>query len=190
MMPSAAPSHTVLGSRRLGRGLLTVALLVAILTGARSITDEGAVVVGADMARYLMDGVFLHDLLGSGAGWTLGGAITYAEHYFVQYPALSIPHHPPLLPVSLVPFYAVFGVTVFAARLAILVYFIVAILLLYTLVEGVYDDEVAGWACLLFASSPIVALFAQRVLSEIPTIAMVLAALNALVRFCESGKFR
>lgn len=190
MMPLVAHANSSLGSRSLGRGLLTAALLVAMLVGSRGITDEGSVILGADMARYLMSGVFLYDLLGSGAGWTFGSAMTYAEHYFVQYPALSIPHHPPLLPISLVPFYGMFGVTVFAARLAILAYFVLSILLLYTLVERVYDEEVAGWACLLFASSPIVAWFAQRVLSEIPTIAMVLAALNALVRFCDSGKFR
>ena len=170
--------------------MFAAALLVALFVGSRGITDEGAVSVQGDMPRYLMDGVFLYDFLGSGVGWTFGSAMTYAQHYFAQYPALSIGHHPPLLPISLVPFYAIFGVSVFAARLAILAFFVLSVVLLYTLVDRVYDEEVAGWACLLFASSPMIARFAQRVLSEMPTIALVLGALNALVRFRDSGRLR
>lgn len=170
--------------------MLAAALLVSIFIGSRHITDEKAVMVWGDMPRYLMDGAFLYDVLGSGAEWTFGGAVEYAQRYYAQYPALSIPHHPPLLPISLVPFYAIFGPSIFAGRLAVLAFFLVSVVLVYTLVTRVYDEEVAGWACLLFASSPTMAFYAQRVLSEIPTIAMVLVALNALVRFCDSGRFR
>jgi hypothetical protein len=170
--------------------LFAAALVVALVIGSRAITDEGAMSVQGDMPRYLMDGTFLYDFLGSGVGWTFGGAMTYAERYFAQYPALSIGHHPPLLPISLVPFYAIFGVSVFAARIAIIAFFVLSIVLLYTLVDRVYDEEVAGWACLLFASSPIIANYAQRVLSEIPTIALVLGAMNALMRFRDSGRLR
>ena len=93
------------GSRSLGRGLFAAALLVAVFIGSRGITDEGAMPVRGDMPRYLMNGVFLYDFLGSGVGWTFGSAMTYAQRYFAQYPALSIGHHAPLLPISLVPFY-------------------------------------------------------------------------------------
>ena len=170
--------------------MFAVALLVALVIGSRGITDEGAMFVQDDMPRYLMTGTFLYDFLGSGAGWTFDSAMTYAEHYFAQYPALSIGHHPPLFPMSLVPFYAIFGVSVFAARLAVLVFFVLSLVLLYTLVDRVYDEEVAGWACLLFASCPVLAPFAQRAYSEMPTIALVLGALNALMRFRDSGRLR
>lgn len=170
--------------------MFAAALLVALFVGSRGITDEGAVTVQGDMPRYLMDGAFLYDFLGSGVGWTFDSATTYAQHYFAQYPALSIGHHPPLLPISLAPSYAIFGVSVFAARMTVLAFFVLSVVLLYTLVNRVYDEEVAGWACLLFASSPIIGLYAQRVLSELPTIAVVLGALNALVRFRDSSRFR
>jgi hypothetical protein len=170
--------------------LFAAALVVALVTGSRGITDEASMSVQGDMPRYLVTGVFLYDFLGSAASWTFGGAMIYAEHYFAQYPALSIGHHPPLLPISLVPFYAIFGVSIFAARMAVLAFFVLSVVLLYTLVRRIYDEEVAGWACLFFSSSPIIGFYAQRVLSEIPTIALVLAALNALVRFRDLGRFR
>jgi hypothetical protein len=186
--PSAAQPTATQGCRWLGRGLFAAALIVALFIGSRAITDEGGMSVLGDMPRYLMDGTFLYDFLGSGTQWTFGSAMTYAEHYFAQYPALSIGHHPPLLAISLVPSYAIFGVSIFAARMTVLAFFMLSVVLLYFLVDRVYDDEVAGWACLFFASSPIIAGFAQRVLSEIPTIALVLGALNALVRFRDSGR--
>ena len=190
MTPAAAQPAPSRGSRSLGRGLFAAALLVALFIGSRGITDEGAVTVQGDMPRYLMDGAFLYDFLGSGVGWTFDSATTYVQHYFAQYPALSIGHHPPLLPISLVPSYAIFGVSIFAARMTVLAFFVLSVVLLYTLVKRVYDEEVAGWACLLFASSPIIGLYAQRVFSEMPTIALVLGALNALVRFRDSGRLR
>jgi hypothetical protein len=188
--PSTVPPTSFRRSRFVGRALFAAALLVALSVGSRGITDEGRMSVVGDMPRYLTTGTFLYDYLRSDVGWTFDSAMTFAQHYFAQYPALSIGHHPPLLPICLVPFYAIFGVSVFAARLAILAFFVLSVVLLYTLVDRVYDEEVAGWACLLFVSSPIIAGFAQKVLSEIPTIALVLGALNALVRFRDSGRFR
>jgi len=171
-----------------GNALFAAALLVAVLVASRSITDEGAVSLAGDMPRYLMDGVFLYDFPASGTSWTIDGAVTYGQHYFARYPALSLGHLPPLLPISLVPFYALFGVSVFAARVAILTCFLLAVVLLYMLARRLYNDETGGWACLFFASTPIIAMFAQRVLSEMPAIVLVLAALNALMRFRDSGR--
>lgn len=176
--------------RLVGPTLLVAALLVAVVVGSRGITDEGAVMPMGDMPRYLMDGLFLSDFLGSGTAWTFDSAKSYAEHYFARYPALSIGHHPPLLPISLVPFYALLGVSVFAARVAIIVFFVLSVVLCYTLVRRLYDADVAGWACLLFASNPGIAIFAQAVLSEMLTTALVLGALNALVRFRGSDRTR
>lgn len=173
-----------------GRGLLVAALLVAAFVGSRGIADEIALSGTDDSPRYLMDGVFLYDFLRSGAVWTPRGAMSYAEHYFARYPALSLGHHPPLWPISLVPFYALFGVSVFAARLAVLTCFVLSVVLLYRLVARVYDGNVAGWASLLFASHPFVTVFAQRVPAEMLSIALVLAALDALVRFCDEGRLR
>ena len=142
------------------------------------------------MPRYLMDGVFLHDFMDSGLSGSIHEMVSYADRYFAQYPALSIGHHPPGLALSLVPFFSIFGISIAAGRLAIITFLLLAVLFLYSLVGHLYDDVTAGWACLLFASHRFIGFFGQRVLSEMPTIALVLAALTCLVRFRAGGRLR
>jgi hypothetical protein len=176
--------------RGLGRALLIAAIATGAIVGGRGITSEASVSLQGDMARYLMDGVFLKDFLTSGAMWPIHDLLPWAQHYYVRYPALSLGHHPPLLPVSLVPFFSVFGVSVAAGRLDVLACFILAVILLFTLTRRLYDEATAGWACLLFASSPFVGWYGQRVLSEMPAIMLVLASMNFAVRFRDHGRAR
>lgn len=173
-----------------GRALLAVAVFAAILIGTRGITSEAAVSLQGDMARYLMNGVFLLDLCRPGHGWSWSSLLTFAQDYYARYPALSLGHHPPLLPAALVPFFATFGVSVASARLAILTFFVASVLLLFALVRRVYDEATAGWACVLFATNPFIGWFGQRVLSELPAIALVLGAMNFTVRFRYAGRAR
>jgi hypothetical protein len=184
--PDAGRRH----GRGAPRGLLALALVLGVIVGSRALTDEGAFFLGGDPPRYLMNGMFLYDLLRAAPGWHPADVLTFAERYYARYPALSLGHHMPLLPLMLVPFYAVLGVSVFSARLAMLTFFVLAIVLLYRLVARRYDGIVAGWACVLFATSPIIGSFSQRVLSEMPTIVMMLVALNLVERFRTSGRLR
>ncbi len=141
-----------------------------------------------DAPRYLMNGVFLMDLIQSGTLLTPSDVLPFAERYYAQYPALSIGHHPPLFPASLVPFLTVFGISVASARLAMVTWFLASVWLLHRLGRQLYDERVAGWAALLFASSPVMGSYATRVMSEVPTIALVLLALLCLERFRATGR--
>jgi hypothetical protein len=174
----------------LDRVLLWAALAIALALGARGISAEAITSLQGDMPRYLMDGVFFRDFLASGPGVTLSGMLEYAQRYYARYPALSIGHHPPLLPLALVPFFATFGVSIASGRLAILAFFLLAVWQLHVLGRRVYGRTAAGWACILFASHPFIVRFGQQVLSEMPTIALVLVAVNAAFRFRETGRFR
>ncbi len=176
--------------RRQGRLLLFAALAAALYFGGRGITDESAVSLQGDMPRYLMNGVFLRDFAGSPDAFSVEGGISFARRYFAQYPALSLGHHPPLLPIALVPFYAVFGVSVFAGRLAILTFFLLSVCFLYGVTRQRFDDPSAGWASLLFATNPLIVTFGQGVLSEIPMVTLVLAAMFFLGRFRDGGQVR
>jgi hypothetical protein len=171
-----------------GRLLLVVALVVAVWSSGLGLSRPTAYHGMGDAPRYLMNGVFLLDLLQSGTPQRPSALLQFAERYYAQYPALSLGHHPPLFPASLVPFFLVMGVSALAARLAMVVWFVGAVWLLHGLGRRLYDERVAGWAALLFASCPAVFLFAGQILAEVPAIAMVLAAVLLLERFRGSGR--
>lgn len=163
-------------------------MMLTVALGARGITDEASVLLGGDMARYVMDGVFLHDLIGSGGAWNHDDLIRYAEHYFARYPALSLGHHPPLPYVALVPFLAVFGVSLFTARLAALTFFLLATWGLYALSKRTLGWQAASWAALLFVTNLYVLRAGQYLLSEMPMLVFILAALIALFVYCDTQK--
>jgi hypothetical protein len=175
---------------RARRLLLAAIMAIGVLLASRGITNEGSVSLQGDMARYLMNGVFLYDYLKSGSDWTISGMFAFAEHYYAKYPALSLGHHPPLLPVAIMPAYAVFGVSVFWSRIVVLGFFLLAIGALFSVARRLYDTRVAVLAALLFATNGAVVSFGQVVMSEIPMIALVLLAMNALVRFRDSRRTR
>ena len=183
-----ARSNTESPARSRGRVRLAVILLVALVLGSRGIFNEGSVSLQGDMPRYMMNGAFLSDLIMSGEAWTPRQVYRFAEHYYARYPALSLGHHPPLLAAILAPVYAVFGVSVFWSRVAILGLFCVATWALFLLTRRLYDVRVATWATLLFVTNPAVVTYGQVVLSEMPMLAFVLLAMNALSQFSESGR--
>jgi hypothetical protein len=175
---------------RIERLILAGILLVAIGLNARGITDEASVMLSGDMARYMMDGVFLHDLARAGGAWSFQDLVDFAERYYARYPALSLGHHAPLTFAALLPFYTIFGVTVLAARLSALMFFVLATWGLFTLARRLFDWRVAAWATLLFVTNLLVFRFGQFVLSEMPMVALVLAAFNALLIYCDTQKPR
>ena len=168
-------------------GLLAVCALAAVLGGAR-LGDEGYVSLHGDMPKFLMNGVFLLDMARDLPFSGVDAALSYAEHYYARYPALSLGHHPPLLPLAEVPMFAIFGVSVAAARLVGLIAMIVAVGLLYRLVEDLYGRWPAVAAAVFFATSPQVVILARSVLAEILTLALVMGSVYCLHRFCEAGR--
>jgi hypothetical protein len=173
---------------RLGRVLAILALACAAVLVSPGFFDEGAVSMHGDMARYLMNGVFIADFIRE-PRFTWDGVLGYAEHYFARYPALSLGHHPPLLPVLLAPFYLVFGVSVSSARMVLAACFLLSTWLTYSIGRRQYGGGVGGWAALLFAVHPFLVGNSQIVLSEIPALTCVLAAWAALLRFRDEGRF-
>ena len=170
--------------------LLWAVLALAAFLASRDILDEGSGMHIGDMPRYLMNGVFLYDLLASGGVWNVNDLIHHAELYYAQYPALSLGHHPPLLYVSLVPFFAVTGISVFSARLASVAFFLLATWAFYALTKRIAGHRPALWGTLLLVTNVFVVRFGQYTLSEVPMLALILVALNALVAYGDSRQPR
>lgn len=169
---------------------LIALLLLTIALGGRGITDESSVMLSGDMARYVMNGVFIYDVIAEGGAWNWEQVALLAEHYYARYPALSLGHHPPLISVMLVPSFAVFGVSMFAARLVALGFFLAGSWAMYGLTKRVFGWQAAQFATLFFVANVLVLRAGQYVLSEMPMLALVLLSLNALLAYCDSSERR
>src|SRR5262245_11057488 len=104
------PSQADAGSSR-RRLVLAAILLLTVCLGGRDITDPASGMLGGDMARYMMDGVFVRDLAAHGGAWSPSALTHAAELYFAKYPALSLGHHPPLPYLALTPMFTIFGLS-------------------------------------------------------------------------------
>jgi hypothetical protein len=159
---------------------LAAVCCLALLAASTGIRDESYVSLDGDMPRYLMNGVFLRDAL---VDFPAGAPLDYARHYYARYPALSLGHHPVLPAVAQVPFFLLFGVSVFSARASIVVALVVTIFFWFRLLRDLYDVPTALFSCLLLLSTPgLVPLF-QVVLSEPYAIALIVAAVYFMHRY-------
>ena len=99
-VPAPAPKRQ---RRFTSAAYLLVVMSVAAALWTRGLGDESAVWIHADTPHYLMNGVFLTDLL---RDLPMAAPMTYARQYFARYPGLSLGHHPLLTPILEVPFFA------------------------------------------------------------------------------------
>jgi hypothetical protein len=140
------------------------------------------------MARYLMDGVFLRDLLVDLPFGSWDQFVEYAHLYYARYPALSLGHHPVLVPVVEAPLFLLFGLSVTTARLITLTALFASTMLLHALLGRRYGPaaSLAGGAVLV--TSPMIVQSSRTVMSEMPAMALLLASAYFLQRFCESAR--
>ena len=169
--------------RSSARSVIYILLLtsVVLLLSTKGITDEGVVSLQPDSARHLMNGVFLYDLI---RNLPLSHPVDYAYKYYARYPSLSIGHHSPLLGLAEVPFYAIFGISVFSARLAIVFFMLLAGIAWFLLARVAYDDTIAFFSSLLLITAPFVASFSRVVMSEVPTLALLILASYFFYQYC------
>jgi hypothetical protein len=181
--PISAPVAPPARFRQPLRSAAAVAILcvASVLAAGRGMTNEGAVTLDGDMPRYLMNGVYFLDVLRD-EPWTR--LIDYTRHYFARYPALSLGHHPLVPAVAQVPFHWLFGVSVFAGRAMIATFLMMAAVAWFALIRRRYGDATALMSALLLVTAPIIVGLSHSVLSEIPTLALIIVALYWLDRFC------
>ena len=72
--------------KRRRRLVLAGLLALTCVLGTRGIRDESSVMLGGDMARYVMNGVFIRDLIADGGVTSYAGLARYAERYYAKYP--------------------------------------------------------------------------------------------------------
>jgi hypothetical protein len=181
-LPVVAVRRGALSAAGTRVGLAAICLLVCML-GGRDLANEAAVSLQGDVPKYLMNGAYMLDVA---RDHPLGvqTLVDYTRHYYARYPALSLGHHPPLVSALDVPAFAIFGVSVRSARFVQLVSVVAAVVGLFLLVQRRYGSVAALVAALLFATSPAVVEITQAVLSEMPTLALVVWSAYFLQEFC------
>jgi 4-amino-4-deoxy-L-arabinose transferase-like glycosyltransferase len=135
-------------------------------------------VVDTDAARHAMNGAFIHDLL-RGGHWS--SPIEFAKSYYSQYPAISMPYHPPLFPAIEALFFAIFGVNLLTARIVVALAIGASAALLYLLTRATLGSPAIA-ACVTVTTFSLwtVQLVARDVMLEAPALAFTFAALYCL----------
>ena len=159
--------------------------LIVFTLSTKGITDENIVALLTDMPKYLMNGVYFYDLT---RDLPVKNFFDHAYRYFAQYPSLSLGHHPLLLGLAQIPFYAVFGVSVFSARMCVLFFMLLGAISMYLLVRRLYGNTIGLLSTSLFITTPFVVQYSRVVMSEIPTMSLILLSMYLLFEYCESEK--
>lgn len=135
-------------------------------------------VTATDAARHAMNGAFIYDLVRTGH---ILHPVEYAKEYYGRLPALSMPFHPPGFPAIEAVFFALFGVNLLAARLAVSLFVAISAVLLYRLVQASLKIDLLAVCVVVSTLSAWSAQYVSTdVMLEFPSLAFTLAALYCL----------
>lgn len=132
----------------------------------------------SDASRHAMNGVVIHDYIAAGK---LQSPVRFVEQYYNRLPALSMPFHPPLFPAYEAAWFAVLGVNLFAARLAVAVAVGACVVLLFRLVESTHGSVALATAVpVAFLALPMSSEIGHDVMLEFPALALLLGAMYCI----------
>jgi hypothetical protein len=177
--------NSLSGPRRGAVALLAVlALLLLAHAGAWKTSEP---FFNNDETRHVMTGVFFRDLLHDQA---FAHPRSYAEHYYLQYPALGLLVWPPLFHFVEGLAMLLFGVSFTVSRLLTLGFGLMAAVYCFRIVQSTHGTTRAAWATLFLGMMPLVFFLSTRAMLEIPALALFLAATWHWLRYLEEDKPR
>ncbi len=163
-----------------------ILFLLVVLVGSRDIT-QGEFHFYTDETRHAMSGVFFRDLL---LDFPVRHPIQYAYEYYAKYPAIAVPHWPPLFYVVEALFFLAFGLSVWASRLAVLSFGLLGAYFWYHIAERQGPRSRAFLSTAIFVCMPYVLLYERVTMLEIPGLALCLAAIHFWLRWMETERPR
>jgi dolichyl-phosphate-mannose-protein mannosyltransferase len=166
----SAASH----ARAWPSGIALLGLIILLCVPWLRGIGKGEVHLMTDETRHAMNGVFvldfLHDL-------PLRWPLLYAEEYYGKYPAMAIGHWPPGFYLVEAAFFAIFGISPWIARLAILPFAVLGAVFWYRIAREFVSIELAFVSTVVYACLPSVLLYEKAVMLEIPVLALSLGAI-------------
>jgi 4-amino-4-deoxy-L-arabinose transferase-like glycosyltransferase len=157
---------------------------LAVLLGTWDWASSGP--LWPDSPRYANGAAMIHDWLRAGAP---PDPYRFAQENYRQYPAFSIPYHPPGYPALLALVFVATGVSYGAARLFVAGCLAACGCLFYALLRRLGPPRGAGVAgALLLLTMPEVIQWSRDTMSEVPALAFVLAGSVCFVAWVQGGR--
>jgi hypothetical protein len=172
-------SNSLAKEPRVHAGAAWIPYVLAVFFSLSALWGVGSTdVIDTDAARHAMNGAFIYDMV---RGGHLAHPIEYAKQYYGHLPALSMPYHPPMFPAIEALFFAIFGVKLLAARVAIAISVGISVLLLHRLVQSTLGNRILA-VCVTVTTLSLwtVQLVSRDVMLEFPALVFTLAALYCL----------
>ncbi len=158
-----------------------VLLLVAAVVAFGYKPDEFH--FNGDEMRHAVTGIFFRDAI---VDHPTAHARQYAFEYYAKYPALGIPQWPPFFYLVEGIFFLAFGISVLSARLAILLFSLLAAYFWFRIAERQGSLHRAILSTLIFPLVPWILLYERSIMLEIPLLGLSLATIYFWLRFLET----
>lgn len=129
----------------------------------------------ADEAQHAVTGLFVSDAF---RDLPIRHPIQYAYRYYAQYPAVAILHWPRLFYVFEGLSFLILGPSVVSARLTVLLFCVLQLYQWFRLIEENLDSYTAGICGAVLGLLPLILLFENSVMLEIPSLALGVATIR------------
>lgn len=160
-------------ARRIDRVCKAIVFLATLAIGLPRIAQGG--LGWSDAPNHLFDGVFLLEFL---RAQPQEAARQWAEQFYLRHPILGIiVYYPPGFAMVEAGIFSILGVSVFAARLTVLLFALGATQLVYSLGRRWFDRATGLFAALLLVTCPHGRLWLADVMLEWPATFWILVAL-------------
>ncbi len=178
--PGAQPAAPPTTRRTPSTVLLVGVLLLATIVILRGIS-KGEFNYNVDETQHSVTGLYFADVL---KDRPILHPVQYTYMYYAQYPALSgVVHWPPFYYLFEGVSFLVFGRTVVAARLSILLFALLGLSFWFELVKELQNEWTAALSAALLAVAPGVLPFEKMVMLEIPSLSLCIAATYFWTRY-------
>jgi len=162
---------------------------VCALTALLALRDigKGEFFYNVDETQHAMGGLYAADFISDHA-WT--EPVRYTYRYYAQYQTFSPIIWPPLFYGVEGVLFLILGPSVVTARLAVLLFSLLAAVMWFVIVRETQEDFAACVSTALLVAMPSVLLFENLVMLEIPTLALSLVCVWLWMKYMREGSPR
>jgi hypothetical protein len=140
-----------------------------------------------DEMYHAMTGVFFRDAL---VDLPFRHPLQYIFQYYAKYPAIGIPHWPPLFHLVEGVTFLVFGLSPWASRLTVLGFALMGVYFWYRIAEAVGPRYRAFCSGLILVCLPTILVYERVTMLEIPALSTCMGAIYFWMKFTDSGRGR